>query len=137
MVNRCILMGRMTCDPELRTTSGGKSVTSFTIACERDVKNQDGSRTTDFIDCVAWGTTAEFAAKYFGKGRMVIVEGRLQVRDWTDKNGNKRKAVEVVADHVYFGEAKPKEEYAAPSYPVRNGFQELDGFGDEGELPFN
>ena len=136
MVNRCILMGRMTRDPELRTTSGGKSVTSFTIACERDVKNQDGSRTTDFIDCVAWGTTAEFAAKYFGKGRMVIVEGRLRVRDWTDKNGNKRKAVEVLADHVYFGESKPKDEYAAPSYTAQgNGFQEIED-EEPGNLPF-
>ena len=136
MVNRIILMGRMTRDPELRTTGSGKSVTSFTIACERDVKNQDGSRTADFIDCVAWGNTAEFAVKYFGKGRMVIVDGRLQTRDWTDKNRNKRKAVEVVADHVYFGETKVKEEYASPSYSVSNVFREIEDLEDNGDLPF-
>lgn len=136
MLNKCVFMGRMTRDPELRSTNSGKSVTSFTIACERDMKEKDGSRTADFIDCVAWGSTAEFAAKYFGKGRMAIVDGRIQVRDWSDKNGNKRKAVEVVADHVYFGEAKPKDEYAAPSYPVSNGFQELEDPEDNGDLPF-
>ena len=136
MVNRCIFMGRMTRDPELRSTNSGKSVTSFTIACERDLKDKDGSRTTDFIDCVAWGSTAEFAAKYFGKGRMAIIDGRLQVRDWTDKTGGKRKSVEVVADHVYFGEAKNKEEYAAPSYPAPdNGFQDIED-EDSGDLPF-
>lgn len=136
MLNRCIFMGRMTRDPELRSTNSGKSVTSFTIACERDMKDKDGSRTTDFIDCVAWGPAAEFAAKYLGKGRMAIVDGRLQVRDWTDKTGGKRKSVEVVADHVYFGEAKPKEKYAAPSYPAPdNGFQDIED-EDSGDLPF-
>lgn len=136
MLNKCVFMGRMTRDPELRSTGSGKSVTSFTIACERDMKDKDGSRATDFIDCVAWGSTAEFAAKYFGKGRMAIIDGRIQVRDWTDKGGKKRKAVEVVADHVYFGESKPKYEYAVPSYPAPdNGFQEIED-EDPGQLPF-
>ena len=136
MLNKCVFMGRMTRDPELRSTNSGKSVTSFTIACERDMKDKDGSRATDFIDCVAWGPTAEFTAKYFGKGRMAIIDGRIQVRDWTDKDGKKRKSVEVVADHIYFGEAKVKEEYAAPSYPASNGFQELEDPEDNGDLPF-
>ena len=136
MLNKCVFMGRMTRDPELRSTGSGKSVTSFTIACERDMKDKDGSRATDFIDCVAWGPTAEFAAKYFGKGRMAIIDGRIQVRDWTDKDGKKRKAVEVLADHVYFGESKPKDEYAAPAYTAQgNGFQEIED-EEPGNLPF-
>lgn len=136
MLNRCIIMGRMTRDPELRSTGSGKSVTSFTIACERDLKDKEGSRTTDFIDCVAWGSTAENTVKYFSKGRMAIVEGRLQVRDWKDKDGNKRKSVEIIAERVHFGDSKPKDEYAAPSYTAQgNGFQEIED-EEPGNLPF-
>lgn len=135
MLNRCIIMGRMTRDPELRSTGSGKSVTSFTVACERDMKDKDGSRATDFIDCVAWGSTAEFAAKYFGKGRMAIIDGRIQVRDWTDKNGNKRKNAEIQVSNIYFADSK-KDEYTAPQYPQQNNeFQEIED-EEPGNLPF-
>lgn len=135
MLNKCVFMGRMTRDPELRSTGSGKSVTSFTIACERDMKDKDGSRTTDFIDCVAWGPTAEFAAKYFGKGRMAIIDGRIQVRDWTDKNGNKRKNAEIQVSNIYFADSK-KDEYTAPQYPQQNNaFQEIED-EEPGNLPF-
>ena len=135
MLNRCIIMGRMTRDPELRSTNSGKSVTSFTIACERDMKDKDGSRATDFIDCVAWGPTAEFAAKYFGKGRMAIIDGRIQVRYWTDKNGNKRKSAEIQVSNIYFADSK-KDEYTAPQYPQQNNeFQEIED-EEPGNLPF-
>lgn len=135
MLNRCIIMGRMTRDPELRSTGSGKSVTSFTVACERDMKDKDGSRATDFIDCVAWGSTAEFAAKYFGKGRMAVIDGRLQVRDWTDKDGKKRKNAEIQVSNIYFADSK-KDEYTAPQYPQQNnGFQEIDD-AEQTDLPF-
>ena len=135
MLNTCAFMGRMTRDPELRSTGSGKSVTSFTIACERDMKDKDGSRATDFIDCVAWGPTAEFAAKYFGKGRMAIIDGRIQVRDWTDKNGNKRKNAEIQVSNIYFADSK-KDEYTAPQYPQQNNeFQEIED-EEPGNLPF-
>ena len=106
MLNRIVLMGRLTRDPELRRTQSGTAVTSFSIACDRDFKSQSGEKETDFIDVVAWRGTAEFVSKYFAKGRMAVVEGRLQIRDWTDKEGNKRRSAEVVADNVYFGDSK-------------------------------
>ena len=105
-LNRIIIMGRMTKDPELRHTPSGIAVTSFTLAVDRDFKGQNGEKETDFIDVVAWRNTAEFASKYFSKGRMVIVEGRLQNREWKDKDGNKRRSAEVYADSIYFGDSK-------------------------------
>lgn len=107
-LNHISIMGRLTRDPELRRTSSGIAVTSFTLAVDRDIPGQDGSRETDFIDCVAWRQTGEFVAKYFTKGRMAIVAGKLQIRSWTDKDGNKRKTAEVIADNVYFGDSKPE-----------------------------
>ena len=106
MLNRIVLMGRLTRDPELRRTQSGTAVTSFSIACDRDFKSQGGEKETDFIDIVAWRGTAEFVSKYFTKGRMAIVEGRLQIRDWTDNNGSKRRSAEVIADNIYFGDSK-------------------------------
>ena len=101
-----VLMGRLTRDPELRRTQSGTPVTSFSLAVDRDFKSQSGEKETDFIDVVAWRSTAEFVAKYFTKGRMAVVEGRLQMRDWTDKDGNKRRSAEVVADNLYFGDSR-------------------------------
>jgi len=106
MLNRVTIMGRLGADPELRQTKGGTAVCSLRIACDRDFKTEDGERETDWIDVVAWRSTAEFVAKYFSKGSAVIVDGRLQTRTWEDDDGNKRKAVEVVVDNVYFGEKK-------------------------------
>ena len=150
MLNRIVLMGRLTRDPELRRTQSGTAVTSFSIACDRDFKSQSGEKETDFIDIVAWRGTAEFVSKYFTKGRMAVVEGRLQIRDWTDNNGGKRRSADVVADNIYFGDSKrdgaPGDYGAPPAYgapvgrgtPVpmesRSDFAEI---GDEdGELPF-
>ena len=106
MLNRIILMGRLTRDPELRRTGSGTAVTSFSLAVDRDFKSQSGEKETDFIDIVAWRSTAEFVSKYFTKGRMAVVSGRLQIRNWQDKDGNKRRTAEVVADNVYFGDSK-------------------------------
>ena len=107
MLNQIVIMGRMVRDPELRYTQSGTAVTSFTLAVDRDMKNKEtGEKVTDFIDCVAWRNTAEFAANYFSKGRMAVVEGRLQIRDWTDKDGNKRKSAEVLVGSLYFGDSK-------------------------------
>ena len=106
MLNKIVLMGRLTRDPELRRTNGGTAVTSFTIAVDRDFKGQNGEKETDFIDCVAWRQTGEFVSKYFQKGSLIVVSGRLQIRNWTDKDGNKRKTAEIVADNVYFGGSK-------------------------------
>ena len=107
MLNRIIIMGRLVRDPELRTTQTGIPVTSFTLAVDRDYKNRDsGEKSTDFIDVVAWRQTAEFICKYFAKGRMAVAEGRLQIRDWKDREGNNRRSAEVVADNVYFGDSK-------------------------------
>ena len=107
MLNRIIIMGRLARDPELRHTQTGTPVTSFTLAVDRDFKDTTtGERTTDWIDVQCWRGTAEFVSKYFTKGRMAVVEGRLQIRDWTDKEGNKRRSAEVVADNVYFGDSK-------------------------------
>lgn len=115
MLNKITVMGRLTRDPELRRTNSGTAVTSFTIACERDFKADNGEREADFIECVAWRNTAEFVSKYFTKGRMAVVSGRLQTRTWTDKDGNKRKASEIVAESVYFGDSK-REGLAPQSY---------------------
>ena len=107
MLNRIIIMGRLTADPELRRTGSGIAVTSFTIAVDRDFSTKDGGeKETDFIDCVAWRNTGEFVAKYFTKGRMAVVSGRLQIRSYTDKDGNKRRVAEIVADSIYFGDSK-------------------------------
>ena len=131
MLNHIVLMGRLTRDPELRRTGTGLAVASFSLAVDRDFGNREsGERETDFIDIVAWRHTAEFVSKYFTKGRMAVVSGRLQIRNWTDKEGNKRRSAEVVADNVYFGDSKrdsqstdsgygasygaPQQSYAAP-----------------------
>ena len=107
MLNKIFLMGRLTRDPELRRTQSGTAVASFSLALDRDFKDKStGERTTDFIDVVAWRQTAEFVSRYFTKGRMAVVEGRLQIRDWTDKDGGKRRTAEVIADNVYFGDSK-------------------------------
>ena len=150
MLNKIFIMGRLTRDPELRRTQSGTAVTSFTLAVDRDFKSQSGEKETDFIDVVAWRATAEFAAKYFTKGRMAIVEGRLQIRPWTDKDGNNRRSAEVVADNIYFGDSKRDSAgdmggYSAPAYtapaggysaPVGgpSGFAEIDE--EDGDLPF-
>ena len=110
MLNHIVIMGRLTHDPELRHTPAGVPVASFSIACDRDFKDKTtGERATDFIDVVAWRSTGEFASKYLTKGRMAIVSGRLQIRDWTDKEGGKRRSAEVVADNIYFGDSKGKD----------------------------
>ncbi len=148
MLNRIIIMGRLTRDPELRHTQSGTAVASFTLAVDRDFKNKEsGEKSTDFIDVVAWRQTAEFVSRYFNKGRMAVAEGRLQIRDWTDKDGGKRRSAEVVADNVYFGDSRKDNESGAPFNPsaslpgggfapppVSDQFAELDG--DDGDLPF-
>ena len=151
MLNKIFIMGRLTRDPELRRTQSGTAVTSFTLAVDRDFKSQSGEKETDFIDVVVWRSTAVFAAKYFTKGRMAIVEGRLQIRPWTDKDGNNRRSAEVVADNIYFGDSKRDNAgdmggYSAPAYtapaggysaPVgggSSGFAEIDE--EDGDLPF-
>ena len=119
MLNHIVVMGRLTRDPELRRTGSGIAVTSFTVAVDRDFGPKDGGdRETDFIDCVAWRQTGEFVSKYFAKGRMAVVSGRLQIRSWTDKDGNKRRTAEIVADNVYFGDSKRDagESYSGNSY---------------------
>lgn len=108
MLNHITIMGRLTKDPELRRTGSGVAVTSYTVAVDRDF-GQDGKKETDFIDCVAWRQTGEFVSKYFTKGSMIVVSGRLQIRSWTDKDGSKRRTAEVVADNVYFGDSKKSE----------------------------
>lgn len=133
MLNNVIIMGRLTRDPELRRTQGGTAVTSFTMAVDRDFKSQSGEKETDFIDVVAWRNTGEFAAKYLAKGRMAAVEGRIQVRDWQDKDGNRRKSVEVVADNVYFADSK-RDSKPQESRTVDD--QEFDEIEDDGDLPF-
>ena len=136
MLNKIIFMGRLTRAPELRKTGNGTAVTSFTLAVDRDFKSQSGEKETDFIDVVAWRSTAEFVFKYFSKGRMAVVEGRLQIRDWTDKDDNKRRSTEVVADNVYFGDSKKVSESDAPKPAEPSGdFQEVPD-EEKGELPF-
>ncbi len=157
MLNRIVLMGRLTRDPELRRTQNGTAVTSFSLAVDRDFKSQSGEKETDFIDIVAWRSTAEFVCNYFSKGRMAVVEGRLQIRDWKDREGNNRRSAEVMADNVYFGDSKRDSAgaggydappaygapvssyqsgggYSAPSGGDSSGFAELDD--QDGELPF-
>ena len=154
-------MGRLTHDPELKTTQAGTQFCRFSIACDRDFKNTSGEKETDFFDCVAWRKTAEFVSRYFTKGRMAVVEGRLQIRDWTDKEGGKRRSAEVIADQVYFGDSKRDSDgggysnagyasgggysggYAAPSAPAPSGYGAPSGgdqfaelSDDDGELPF-
>ena len=151
MLNRIILMGRLARDPELRRTQNGTAVTSFTLAVERDFKSQSGEKETDFIDIVAWRNTAEFISKYFSKGRMAVVDGRLQIRDWVDKDGGKRRSAEVVADNVYFGDSNRGSDsdggyapaYSAPAYGRGSAPMASDGHSDfaelgeqDGELPF-
>jgi len=125
MLNSITIMGRLTRDPELRKTGTGISVASFTIACDRDIVDKNtNERETDFIDCVAWRGLGDMVAKYFTKGRMAVVKGRLETRKWTDKSGNKRYNVEVIAEDVYFGDSKPQNAgpaaagYSAPVAPV-------------------
>lgn len=134
MLNKIVIQGRLTKDPELRRTQSGTAVASATVAVDRDFKNQDGSRDTDFIPIVAWKGTGEMLAKYFSKGRMIVVEGRLQLRDWTDKEGNKRRTAEIVADSVYFGDSK-RDGGDNPGYaPAPSGdFAEIE---DDGNFPF-
>ena len=151
MLDPITLMGRLTRDPELRRTGSGVAVASFTVAVDRDFgKNENGERETDFIDCVAWRQTGEFVSKNFTKGRMAVVSGRLQIRSWTDKEGNKRRTAEVVADNVYFGDSKRDGDsgssyggntyggssfggYSAPSTPASD-FAMLED--DDAQLPF-
>ena len=117
MLNHIVIMGRLTRDPELRRTGSGVAVASFSLAVDRDLAPKDGGeRETDFIDCVAWRQTGEFVSKYFTKGRMAVVSGRLQIRSWTDKDGNKRRSAEVVADNVYFGDSKRDNDGGNSSY---------------------
>lgn len=138
MLNHITIMGRLTRDVELRRTGSGTPVASFTIAVDRDFgKTESGEKEVDFIDVVAWRNTAEFVEKYFSKGRMAVVSGRLQIRNWTDKDGNKRRTAEVVADNVYFGDSKNSNNadtgyYSAPV--PENDFAPLDG--DDNALPF-
>ena len=131
MLNHIVVMGRLTKDPELRRTGSGTAVTSFTLAVDRDFADKtSGKKETDFIECVAWRQTAEFVDEYFSKGRMAVVDGRLQIRLWTDKDGNKRRTAEVVADNVYFGDSK-KENGA---HDPESNFTPLDG--EDERLPF-
>ena len=154
MLNKIFLMGRLARDPELRRTQTGTPVASFRLAVDRDFKDRNtGERATDWIDVVAWRQTAEFVSRYFTKGRMAVVEGRLQIRDWTDKEGNKRTTAEVVADQVYFGDSKRDGDgggyassggYSAPAAPAApsgfgapaGGDQFAELSDDDGELPF-
>ena len=150
MLNHIVIMGRLVRDPELRRTGSGVAVTSFSLAVDRDFgKNENGEKETDFIDCVAWRQTGEFVSKYFTKGRMAVVSGRLQIRSWTDKEGNKRRTAEVVADNVYFGDSKRDGDsgnaygaapaasfggYSAPAAAPASDFAMLDD--DDAQLPF-
>ena len=135
MLNHIAIMGRLTKDPELRRTAAGVAVTSFTVAVDRDFSN-NGEKETDFIDCVAWRGIGEFVERNFFKGKMIIVAGRLQIRSWTDKDGNKRKNAEVVADNVYFGDSKKDagEKYEAAKGGLTQDYAVVDG--DDDGLPF-
>src|SRR5574344_966478 len=125
-LNHIIIMGRLTKDPEIRYTQSQTPVASFTLACDRDYQQGGSERQTDFVSCIAWRQTAEFVSKYFTKGSMAVVSGRLQMRDWTDREGNKRRSAEIVADNIYFGESKRRED--APTADVSTtSFQELSG----------
>lgn len=134
MLNKIVIMGRLGKDVELRRTNTGTAVASFTLAVDRDFKDKaTGSRETDWIDCVAWRNTAEFASRYFSKGRVAIVEGRLQMRTWTDKDGNKRRSAEVQVDNMYFGDSK-NEGQRSQGDKGKQEFEELPE--DDGGLPF-
>ena len=138
MLNHIVLMGRLTRDPELRQTGSGISVASFTIAVDRDYAAQGAEKETDFVDIVAWRGTADFVSKYFAKGRMAVVFGRLQIRNWQDKEGNKRRSAEVVADNVYFGESK-KDSQSSNSTQSNEPAQSTDFApldDDDSDLPF-
>ena len=144
MLNLITVMGRLTRDPELRRTTSGVPVASFAIAVETDYKYKDGNRKTIFVDCVAWRGTGEFASKYFSKGRMAVVKGSLDIRDWTDKDGNKRKNAEIVVDAMYFADSKKEESGSygmttvggtPPAYQqVGSDFEQIDD--DDEQLPF-
>ena len=141
MLNHITIMGRLTRDPELRRTGSGTAVTSFTVAVDRDFGGKDsGEKETDFIDCVAWRQTGEFVSKYFTKGRMAVVSGRLQIRSWTDKDGNKRKTAEVVADNVYFGDSKTDSNgshvptYVQPASAPTSDYAQITD--EDAQLPF-
>lgn len=145
MLNHITIMGRLTRDPELRRTGSGIAVASFCVAVDRDWAAEGQERETDFIECVAWRQTGEFVSKYFTKGQMIVVSGRLQIRGWTDKDGNKRRSAEVVADNVYFGESKRKDTcsgggqgdpYGPYSVPGTAGYPPTSDFGIlEGDDP--
>lgn len=142
MLNKIFIMGRLTRDPELRRTQNGTAVAGFALAVDRDYKNADGTKETDFIEVVAWRSSAEFVSKYFTNGRMAIVEGRLQIRDWQDKDGNKRRSAEVVADNVYFGDSKKEGDSsggykaAGKAVDVEPGEGEFAEIEDEEDWPF-
>ena len=141
MLNHITIMGRLTRDPEMRRTGSGVAVTSFTIACDRDF-GQNGQKETDFIEVTAWRNTAEFVSKYFIKGRMAVVSGRLQIRKWKDKDGNDRKTAEVVADNVYFGDSKKDDSitYSTQNYNTASVPAPASDFAtledDDFQLPF-
>lgn len=141
-LNHIVIMGRLTKDVELRRTGSGVAVASFTIACDRDF-GSNGEKETDFVDIVCWRNTAEFVSKYFSKGKMAVVSGRLQIRSWNDKDGNKRKTAEIVADNVYFGDSKNDSGNQNSGYtgfakdesvPSNNNFAVIEE--DDGQLPF-
>ena len=141
MLNHITIMGRLTRDPEMRSTQSGVAVASFTLAVDRDFGGRDGGeKQTDFIDCTAWRHTAEFVSKYFSKGRMAVVSGRLQIDNYTDNDGNKRKSAKVIADNIYFGDSKKdgatggQSDEASSFTPAPSGFVPVDV--DSGELPF-
>ena len=150
MLNRIVIMGRLVRDPDLRRTQAGTAVAAFTLAVERDFKDAaTGERTADFIDCVAWRQTGEFVSRYFSKGRMAVAEGRLQLRDWVDRDGNKRRNAEVIVEQMYFGDSKSDSgQKSGQPVPKEAGYQEAysstgreaDEFrelqDDDGELPF-
>lgn len=138
MLNHITAAGRLTKDPELRRTQNGVAVASFTIACDRDIKDASGNKQTDFIDCVAWRNTAEFVDKYLTRGRMVIVSGRFQMREWTDKNGNNRRNAEILAENVYFADSKRSVENTEKN-ETKEAAQTVDFDQveiDDDELPF-
>ena len=132
MLNKIVIQGRLCSTPELRRTQSGVAVTTFTLAVDRDFKN-NGEKETDFIDVVAWRNTAEFVCNYFTKGRMALAEGRIQIREWKDKEGNNRRIAEVVADHVYFADSKKDSPEYKPSGEQYGSFRETE---DDGNLPF-
>ena len=134
-LNHIVVMGRLTRAPEMRRTQNNVAVTGFTVAVDRDFSG-GGERQTDFIEVVAWRSTAEFVSKYFTKGSMAVVSGRLQMREWTDKNGGKRKSAEIVAENVYFGESKKSRNDEPDEYPVSAEETSFANDGEDDELPF-